>query len=46
VIMITHEADIAAYSGRILTMRDGQILSDIINATPQLTATQRSSGTG
>ena len=46
VIMITHEPDIAGYSGRILTMLDGRILSDVINAAPQLTATQRSSGTG
>ena len=46
VIMITHEPDIAGYSGRILTMLDGRILSDLINAAPQLTATQRSSGTG
>jgi putative ABC transport system ATP-binding protein len=46
VIMITHEPDIARYSGRILTMLDGRILSDLINAAPELTATQRSSGTG
>jgi len=46
VIMITHEPGIANYSGRILTMRDGRILSDVINAAQQLTATQRSSGTG
>jgi putative ABC transport system ATP-binding protein len=45
VIMITHEPDIASYSGRILTMRDGRILSDVINATPPRAGTQRSSGT-
>ncbi len=28
VIVVTHEADIAAYADRILTMRDGQIVSD------------------
>jgi putative ABC transport system ATP-binding protein len=46
VIMITHEPDIAGYSGRMLTMLDGRILSDVINAAPELTATRRSSGTG
>jgi macrolide transport system ATP-binding/permease protein len=28
VIVVTHEADIAAYADRILTMRDGEIVSD------------------
>jgi macrolide transport system ATP-binding/permease protein len=28
VIIVTHESDIAAYADRIITMRDGQILSD------------------
>ncbi|WP_298222711.1 ABC transporter permease [Acidocella sp.] len=28
VIVITHEADIAAYADRVLTMRDGEIVSD------------------
>ncbi len=27
--MVTHEADIAAYADRIVTMRDGQIVSDV-----------------
>jgi len=28
VVVVTHEADIAAYADRIITMRDGQILTD------------------
>jgi len=28
IVLVTHEADIAAYAGRIVTMRDGQIISD------------------
>jgi macrolide transport system ATP-binding/permease protein len=34
VIVVTHEADIAAYADRILTMRDGQVVSDTRNAKP------------
>lgn len=29
VIVVTHEADIAAYADRVLTMRDGEIVSDV-----------------
>jgi macrolide transport system ATP-binding/permease protein len=28
IVVVTHEADIAAYAGRIVTMRDGEIVSD------------------
>ncbi len=28
IVVVTHEADIAAYADRVLTMRDGQIISD------------------
>jgi len=28
IVLVTHEADIAAYADRIVTMRDGQIISD------------------
>jgi putative ABC transport system ATP-binding protein len=34
VIYVTHEADIAAHAGRIIQMRDGQIISDIENERP------------
>jgi len=29
VVVVTHEADIAAYADRVLTMRDGEIVSDV-----------------
>jgi putative ABC transport system ATP-binding protein len=32
IVMVTHESDIAAYAGRLVTMRDGLIESDILNA--------------
>jgi len=35
IIVVTHETDIAAYAGRVVTMRDGQIISD--EATPRRT---------
>ncbi len=28
IVLVTHESDIAAYAGRIVTMRDGEIISD------------------
>jgi macrolide transport system ATP-binding/permease protein len=28
IIVVTHEADIAAYADRVITMRDGQVISD------------------
>ena len=28
IVVVTHEPDIAAYAGRVVTMRDGQIVSD------------------
>jgi macrolide transport system ATP-binding/permease protein len=32
IVLVTHEPDIAAYADRIITMRDGQILSDELKA--------------
>ncbi len=29
IVMVTHEQDIAAYADRVVTMRDGQIISDV-----------------
>ena len=29
IVLVTHEADIAAYADRIVTMRDGKIISDV-----------------
>ena len=34
VIVVTHESDIAQYADRIITMRDGQIVSDRTNPAP------------
>ncbi len=31
VIMVTHEADIAAHAGRVVVLRDGQVESDLLN---------------
>ena len=31
IIVVTHEPDIAAFADRVLTMRDGQIISDVKN---------------
>jgi macrolide transport system ATP-binding/permease protein len=28
IVLVTHEADIAAYAGRVITVRDGEIVSD------------------
>jgi macrolide transport system ATP-binding/permease protein len=29
IVMVTHEADVAAFAGRVITMRDGQVVSDV-----------------
>jgi macrolide transport system ATP-binding/permease protein len=29
IIVVTHEPDIATYAGRVITMRDGEVLSDV-----------------
>ena len=34
VIVVTHEADIAAFADRTIVMRDGQIISDVVNQHP------------
>ena len=34
IVVVTHEADIAAYAGRVVTMRDGRIVSDRRNPAP------------
>lgn len=34
VILVTHEADIAAHAHRVVRMRDGKIESDTVNANP------------
>ena len=41
IIVVTHEPDIAAFADRVLTMRDGQIISDVKNTAPRPGATDR-----
>ncbi|MGB5085695.1 MAG: ABC transporter permease [Methylocystis silviterrae] len=36
IIVVTHESDIADYASRVLTMRDGQIISDERRTSPAL----------
>ncbi len=38
IIVVTHEPDIAAFADRVLTMRDGQIISDVKNASREKAA--------
>jgi putative ABC transport system ATP-binding protein len=35
IVLVTHESDIAAYTGREVVFRDGRIVSDKPNATPR-----------
>ncbi len=35
VVVVTHEEDIAAFTGRIIRFRDGQIISDQVNEHPR-----------
>jgi putative ABC transport system ATP-binding protein len=36
IIMVTHEPDIAAYTGRQIVFKDGLIISDTVNAAPRI----------
>jgi putative ABC transport system ATP-binding protein len=38
IIMVTHEPDIAAFTGRQIIFRDGLIVSDTTNAAPRVAA--------
>ena len=40
IVVVTHEADIAAYADRVLTMRDGEVVSDTRNVKPATSAKQ------
>ncbi len=40
IVVVTHEADIAAFADRVLTMRDGEIVSDTHNPKPAKSAKQ------
>ncbi len=41
IVVVTHEPDIAAYARRIITMRDGEIVSDAANAPAGAGGTER-----
>jgi hypothetical protein len=41
IMMVTHEANIAAHAGRVITFRDGEIVSDV-RQTPRLVAQEKS----
>ena len=41
IVLVTHEADIAAYADRIVTMRDGEIVSDEQVAQPAVAGSGR-----
>ncbi len=38
-VLVTHDRDIASYADRILTIIDGEIVSDVINDTPKIPRT-------
>ena len=38
IVVVTHEADIASYADRVVTMRDGEIVSDVRNREQRLLA--------
>jgi ABC-type lipoprotein export system ATPase subunit len=40
IVMVTHESDIAAHARRLVTMRDGLVESDVVNASPRQAAAQ------
>jgi putative ABC transport system ATP-binding protein len=41
IIMVTHEADISAFTGRQIIFRDGHIVSDAMNAARRISSTAR-----
>lgn len=45
IIMVTHEPDVAAYTGRNIVFRDGLILSDTVNPAPETATPLREAAT-
>jgi putative ABC transport system ATP-binding protein len=35
IVVVTHEPDVAAHAGRVLSFRDGRMIHDERNATPR-----------
>ena len=46
VVVVTHEADVAAFASRVVVMRDGRVLSDCTQAPKRATTTHVSQGSG
>ncbi|MDP3074558.1 ABC transporter permease [Bradyrhizobium sp.] len=46
IIVVTHEPDVAAFADRVLTMRDGQIISDVRKPRLEATTPQTSAPAG
>jgi len=46
IVVVTHEADVAAYADRLVTMRDGRIISDERTAKPGRVAAMPAGTTG
>jgi putative ABC transport system ATP-binding protein len=46
VVLVTHEADVAAFASRVVVMRDGRILSDRTQEAKRAEATQAPEGDG
>ena len=44
IIMVTHEPDIAAFTGRQIIFRDGLIISDTLNAAQRVSSADRGGG--
>ncbi len=41
IILVTHEADIAACASRVITLRDGRVFGDTVNAAPVQAALEK-----
>ena len=44
IVLVTHEADIAAYAHRVISIRDGQVEKDVSRAASGVTPIRRRGG--